>query len=233
MVKPKSRPFKKFYCDRPEVFLLPPAAFKIWMYHYSREGVVRESWPSLETICEALDLGIATVKRARAYLVENGWLEKTGERDRSSGEFKVPVMKVKRGSIPTAPKHRKDTTVKSPKDQNDTPVTGVSKLFSRRGSKVTSGPGIKNDLRSRTTNTSRTKKQGDGSADALVNQNPAAPLLPSVAGGSGKIQEPQYQNDAPVDSRRTRLEYLKRIKEPSQVQIEEELALKKELGGAE
>jgi hypothetical protein len=96
---PKNRPFKKFFCDRPEVFLLPPAAFKIWMYHYSREGVARKSWPSIKTLCETLDMDRHSVCKWRSWLTVYGWLERIGERQ-GSGKFCVPVFKVKRGSIP-------------------------------------------------------------------------------------------------------------------------------------
>lgn len=112
MANAKQRPFKKLYCDRPEVFLLPATAFKVWMYHYIREGQTRESWPSLQTICEALNMSSKTVKKARKYLLDNGWLKKTGTRDRNSGEFKVPVMMVTRGTNPS-PEGNKYPTVKS------------------------------------------------------------------------------------------------------------------------
>ena len=100
MSTPKNRPFKKFFCDRPEVFLLPPAAFKIWLYHYSREGPVRESWPGIKTLCEKLHMDRHSVCTWRGWLTENGWLERIGERQVGSGRFSVPVFKAKRGSIP-------------------------------------------------------------------------------------------------------------------------------------
>ena len=100
MSTPKNRPFKKFFCDRLEVFLLPPAAFKIWLYHYSREGSARESWPGIKTLCEKLNLDRHSVCRWRGWLIANGWLERIGERQGSNGRFSVPVFKVTRGSIP-------------------------------------------------------------------------------------------------------------------------------------
>jgi Helix-turn-helix domain len=96
----KPRPFKKFFCDRPEVFLLPPAAFKIWMYHYAREGQVRQSWAKLETLCDKLNMDRHSVCKWRGWLIENGWLEKVGERQSSSGKFSVPIFKVRRGTVP-------------------------------------------------------------------------------------------------------------------------------------
>jgi hypothetical protein len=98
--KSKTRPFKKFYCDRPNVFLIPAPAFKVWMYHYVREGTNRESWPSLPKICKALNMGENSVLKWRKWLIDNGWLVKTGERDSRSGMFSVPVMRVKNGTIP-------------------------------------------------------------------------------------------------------------------------------------
>lgn len=95
-----TRPFKKFYCDRPNIFLIPAPAFKVWMYHYAREGRDRASWPSLPKICAALNMGEDSVLKWRKWLIDNGWLVKTGERD-SRGVFKVPVMQVKNGRIPT------------------------------------------------------------------------------------------------------------------------------------
>ena len=76
----KTRPFKKFYVDRMDTFLLPPIAFKIWLYHYTREGTERKSWPSVQTIMNACDIGSKRIfYERRRYLVENGWLEQTGE----------------------------------------------------------------------------------------------------------------------------------------------------------
>jgi hypothetical protein len=100
-VKPPSqRPFKKFFCDRPEVFLLPPAAFKIWMYHYAREGADRKSWPTIETLMEKCNLGRKAVYQWRSWLQKNGWLARVGEKRSNRGEFAVPMLMVKRGTIP-------------------------------------------------------------------------------------------------------------------------------------
>jgi hypothetical protein len=77
--KPASRPFKKFYCDDKEVFRLSGIVFKIWMYHYAREGKERKSWPTLETIRDALDINPDTLHKWRKYLIKHGWLEKVGD----------------------------------------------------------------------------------------------------------------------------------------------------------
>jgi hypothetical protein len=99
---PKGRPFKKFYCDRNGTFLLPPIAFKIWLYHYARENENRKSWPSVETVMKACGLcRVQTFYKWRAYLRQNGWLEKVGEvPPRSKGGLPVPIFRVTRGTIP-------------------------------------------------------------------------------------------------------------------------------------
>ncbi len=99
LIPARNRPFKKFFCDDKEVFRLPGVAFKIWMYHYAREGKARQSWPTVDTICEALDINKSTLQRWRKFLVQTGWLEKVGEHRRLDGEFNVPIFKVKRGAV--------------------------------------------------------------------------------------------------------------------------------------
>lgn len=100
--KPKVRPFKKFYCDRPEVFLLPDPAFKIWMYHYTRENKTRASWPAVKTVMDACGIDRSqTFFKWRKYLITNGWLVKVGEKPaRADGGRPVPIFKVTRGTIP-------------------------------------------------------------------------------------------------------------------------------------
>jgi hypothetical protein len=129
--KRAQRSFKKFYCDQKDVFLLPPTAFKVWMYHYSREGAERKSWPSRETTCRDLNIGMKALKAARKWLIENGWLKLVGQRDLTSGEFTVPVFQVDEGTVPRT---QKDTTDGGPKriprsrGQKDTTVA-VSKRY--------------------------------------------------------------------------------------------------------
>lgn len=72
------------------------------MYHYAREGKNRKSWPTVETICEALDINPDTLHKWRKYLITNGWLEKVGDHRRLDGEFNVPEFKAKRGTVPEA-----------------------------------------------------------------------------------------------------------------------------------
>lgn len=94
------RPFKKFFCDRMDVFRLPHPAFKVWMYHYKCEQKDRKSWPSIETIAEDCGLNKKTVVDQRRWLLENGWIERLGERQPTSGKFGVMEFRVKRGTIP-------------------------------------------------------------------------------------------------------------------------------------
>jgi hypothetical protein len=195
----KNRPFKKMYCDRPEVFLLPPSAFKVWMYHYIREGTTRESWPSLPTICEALDMNEETVKKARKYLKENGWLKQVGSKtSRDSGKFKVPVLQVTRGVIPpqvekppmVKPNHRggKTTTVGVEKP----PRSGAEKPPMDRGGKTATEVEPETQV-----DTYRSKStEGDGFAkpeDTSLFDVNAPSLGDPQAGTLGKIQEPQAE----------------------------------------
>jgi hypothetical protein len=95
------RPYRPFYSDREEIFLVPPAAFKIWMYHYKCEGQeTRESWPSIETLCEKCDLNESTVLKYRKWLLDNGWLVQTGYVNSRHGHFAVPKFRVRRGTVP-------------------------------------------------------------------------------------------------------------------------------------
>lgn len=99
MADTKARPFKKFYCDDRDIFRLPGTALKIWLYHYTREGKDRKSWPTVETLCEELDINRDTLFRWREYLVAHGWLEKVGDHRRLDGEFSVPEYKVRKGTV--------------------------------------------------------------------------------------------------------------------------------------
>jgi hypothetical protein len=129
---PKERPFKKFFCDRPEVFLLPPAALKVWLYHYSREGHVRQSWPGIETLCEKLNMDRHSVCKWRGWLITNGWLEKIGERE-GSGKFSIPVFKVKRGSVPAS---NRDGRSANRVRKHCTRLTGAKTLHADRCEKI-------------------------------------------------------------------------------------------------
>jgi hypothetical protein len=103
-IKPKSRPYKKFYCDRDETFLLPANAFKVWMFYYRLEGAKREGWATREMVCEKCDLSLDTFKTAKAWLVQHGWLKQVGWHRTRNGY--VPMMQVTRGTIPAEPDGR-------------------------------------------------------------------------------------------------------------------------------
>ena len=99
--KPKGRPFKKFYCDRDEVFLLPPPAFKLWMYYYRLEPAKREGWATREQISEKCGMAPDAVTDWRKWLVKNGWMRKVGEHKTPNNPLaSSPIMQVCRGTIP-------------------------------------------------------------------------------------------------------------------------------------
>lgn len=101
--KPKGRPFKKFYCDRDEIFLLPPLAFKLWMFYYRLEGQKREGWASRETICKKCAMNKDTVSKWRKWLVANDWMKQVGTHNTGS-EFGIPVMQITRGTPKVMPR---------------------------------------------------------------------------------------------------------------------------------
>lgn len=109
--------FKPFYVADPywrELFLLPPNAFKVWLYHYGRENLDNESWPSVALIASECDLNRKTVFEARRWLLEHGWLIKVRQFDVRGGS--MPVFCVDKGRIPYTDK-RDD-----PKNGTDEPV---------------------------------------------------------------------------------------------------------------
>jgi hypothetical protein len=196
----KARPFKKVYCDRPEVFLLPPAAFKVWMYHYIREGQTRESWPSLPTICDSLGMNEETVKIARKFLVSNGWLKRVGEKNnRDMGKFKIPIFRVTRGTIP--PKAEKPPTAKKAHRGGKSAPTVVEHPTRH----VLENPPMDRGGKSATEVDSETQvdtcrstfNEVDGFAAPLLYANSPMPELPE-AGYLGKIHEPQAEKPPTV-----------------------------------
>jgi len=191
----KARPFKKVYCDRPEVFLLPPTAFKLWMYHYIREGQSRESWCSLMTISTALGMSDKTVKKARKFLLDNGWMKKTGTRNRSNGEFKVPIMMVMRGTIPPQGRKFPAVKVRTPRVKSSLWTEG-RKFPLDRGKKVPSE--VESEL------------QLDSNSSQMPPSMPFSNSKPSpVAEGLGKIQVPQGKKLPTVEERRAQFEYMR------------------------
>jgi hypothetical protein len=107
---PNERPFKKFFCDRRDTLKMPHVAFKIWMYHYvceQDEGPTpRESWPSVPTIMETCGIKKRdTVFEWRSWLVDNGWLQRRGEKSVNK-KYSIPIFRVTRGTVPTSPAER-------------------------------------------------------------------------------------------------------------------------------
>jgi hypothetical protein len=178
--KLKSRPFKKIYCDRPETFLLPPMAFKIWMYHYVREGPDRKSWPAVKTVMTAC--GIASNRifyERRRYLVENGWLEKVGEvPSKKKGGRPVPIFKVTRGTIPS--KGHKVNLTKGAKSEQNLPELSTQSEFNL-GAKSEPNLGAKSGSRSRFTEVHPTEVD-------------SKPLKPEVDGGLGSDLSKEKRN---------------------------------------
>ncbi|MFY9560302.1 MAG: helix-turn-helix domain-containing protein [Terriglobales bacterium] len=159
----KGRPFKKFYCDRDEVFQMPANAFKVWMYHYRMEGKDRKSWPSRDTLCRKLGISLDTLKTSRRWLVKHGWLKKIGERN-SDGEFAVPVFRVTRGDIPTVV--GKTAHGKTQQDGGKTPPRSrVEKPSTVAGGKTAQEVDVKKQLDTSEVYTGKT-------APAFSNQNP-------------------------------------------------------------
>jgi hypothetical protein len=72
-------PFKRIPCvDLRRLAGLPPAPLKVFIYHLGRSGEDDTSFPRLDTIALDTNLNTQTVKRARRWLRENGWLVTTG-----------------------------------------------------------------------------------------------------------------------------------------------------------
>lgn len=115
----KGRPFKKFPCDQPGLFLLPPIAFKIWLYHFARESADRKSWPAVKTVMTACDIGSRRIfYERRRYLIENGWLVKVGEMPtKTKGGQPVPIFRTTIGTIPSKA-HKVNPTKGSQSDTN-------------------------------------------------------------------------------------------------------------------
>jgi hypothetical protein len=103
--KTKGRPFKMFYVGKEWdiVFLLPPPAFKLWVFYYRLEGVKREGWAPRDTISEKCDMDKDAVTKWRQYLVANGWMRKIGDHATPGNPLATtPIMQVCRGTIPPA-----------------------------------------------------------------------------------------------------------------------------------
>ncbi len=82
-----------------DVYLLPPLAFKLWMYYYRLEGKNREGCASRLAIARALDMNKDAVSRWRDYLIEHEWIEVVGYKAVSGDGKPIPIMRVRHGKI--------------------------------------------------------------------------------------------------------------------------------------
>lgn len=136
-------PFKKFYVGGrwDEIFRMPAPAFHIWMFYYRLEGRVREGWATRENICKKLGINKDTFRKWRNWLIKYEWLEQVGTRN-SNGEYKIPVMRVRRGIIPkTEPRLKVSDMVKAREKR---------KFQSRQGLKASATDGLKASATART-----------------------------------------------------------------------------------
>lgn len=92
--------FKLLDPNRKGVLALPNAAFKLWMAFWMFESDVQEAYPSMETLVAATDMTEGTIRTAREYLLETGWLVKlTGSAAEqflkpSNGSWNVSIYRV-------------------------------------------------------------------------------------------------------------------------------------------
>src|ERR1700678_2901804 len=68
------------------------ARLAVWLFHHCMEGKPGTSWPSLPTMSQELKLDEDTIINARRWLLDNGWLSKTGDSAKHKGRFAVPIM---------------------------------------------------------------------------------------------------------------------------------------------
>jgi hypothetical protein len=94
-------PYVPFLSKREKCFRMPKPAFMIWMFHYKHEAKDRrESWPSIENICDKCDMNESTVLKYRKWLVDNKWLVPIGFVPSRHGHFSVPKFRVEEGTVP-------------------------------------------------------------------------------------------------------------------------------------
>ena len=86
-------PFKQIACAdiRRLCLELSPAALKVWMFHWGLTNKGDSSYAKLETIATATGLHSFTVKIARRWLRDNGWLELV--RYRKFGPASLPELR--------------------------------------------------------------------------------------------------------------------------------------------
>lgn len=200
-LKLKTPPFKKFDCTRKKVFLLPPAAFKVWMFHYSMEGPdkTKGSYPKLETISEALNMDEKLIKKQRRALLLHGWLKKIGEKQNtSSGKFNVPIMMADEGIIPEGDFYPK---VKHKHPGSKHPSVAGSKHPSVQGQNTPLDRGSKRpsevDSENQVDTLEENTEEVEGFAEPFSNLFPNS-KAPIEAGSLEQIQVPQGQNTPTV-----------------------------------
>jgi hypothetical protein len=72
---------------------LTGSRLKVWLVHRCMEGKGGTSYPSLKALAECTGLDDSTVKEARKWLREHGWLVSEGQSHTAKGKFSVPVEK--------------------------------------------------------------------------------------------------------------------------------------------
>ena len=79
-VRANTPAFKKLECVEIRRLCreLPPAAFKVWWCHYGHSGADDTSCLRLSTIARETNQNVSTVKNAREFLRDRGWLVTTG-----------------------------------------------------------------------------------------------------------------------------------------------------------
>ena len=105
---------------------LPPAALKVWLYHFGRSNKQDTSYPNLETIAVETNQNIQTVKHARKWLRENGWLVTEGRR--RAGQFSASV---ERCAFPHAPRAVFPPVGKSPQVEKPSTVIPPTEVDSK------------------------------------------------------------------------------------------------------
>lgn len=100
--------YKLLDCSRKDVYDLPAGAFKLWHVIYRME-TNQEAYPNLDTLTREARMDKKTVIKWRKYLLETGWLVKTGGNAAehyskpSQGAHLCPTVRVddptKRGGI--------------------------------------------------------------------------------------------------------------------------------------
>lgn len=92
--------YKLLDCSRKNLFDLPAGAFKLWHVIYSMESANQEAFPSLYTLVRESRMARHTVIKWKKYLLETGWLIKTGGTaaehysKRTQGSHQVETIRV-------------------------------------------------------------------------------------------------------------------------------------------